>query len=610
MSVVRKALELAAQGIPVFPCRPNDETIDDVLFKAKSPRTAHGFKDASKDPQQLRKWFPDGTDSLIGVPTGNASGLVVVDFDPAGLQHLGSFPKTREHKTRRGVHRVYRSGEGDYPCSAGKLAEGVDFRGENGYAIWWPAHGYESVGDIVPLPAYLADRLRRKEKSSMTPASIVELSPAEFQRAKALLFAHSPDCSEEEWTKCIWSFRHLTNRSAEGLDAVDQWSSGSSSKYPGRPAIQAKWNRPDRDGDIITGLYLGYEPPIEFSELPADDVEPAPKLMFPVTKFRDLVTYKPLPYLIGGLIPQGALGVAFGASGVGKTFFILDAAAKIAAGLSWRFHKTQQGQVFYICGEGQYGFQLRCKAFADARGLNLDTMPLLSIMTAPDLIQVEQTKQIIKSIKAYGGAKLVVIDTLSASTPGADENTKEMAVALSNCSRIIAETGATVILIHHSGKDAARGARGWSGIKAALDFEIEISGDESMKFATVTKMKDGPDGERFGFVLESRPVHQDEDGDWVTSCVVKDITFKQSSARKPNGTTNRQVFETLKSLTCGNSPPSVGMEEAIAACVQSMPYDPQKRDVRRQHVLRSIRESLAGDEFISITDNVITVPQC
>jgi hypothetical protein len=51
-----------------------------------------------------------------------------------------------------------------------------------------------------------------------------------------------------------------------------------------------------------------------------------------------------------------------------------------------------------------------------------------------------------------------------------------MGLALSHCKHIYEVTGAIVLLVHHSGKDAAKGARGWSGIRAAADTEIEIVG--------------------------------------------------------------------------------------------------------------------------------------
>jgi hypothetical protein len=46
---LQAALLLASIGIPVFPCRASDETINGKLYKAKSPLTLNGFKDATTD---------------------------------------------------------------------------------------------------------------------------------------------------------------------------------------------------------------------------------------------------------------------------------------------------------------------------------------------------------------------------------------------------------------------------------------------------------------------------------------------------------------------------------------------------------------------------------
>jgi hypothetical protein len=73
--VVDQALEL---GLPVFPCRntPGNEKTD------KTPLTPNGFKDASADPNEIRKMFSQHPGCLIGVPSAAASGIDILDVDP------------------------------------------------------------------------------------------------------------------------------------------------------------------------------------------------------------------------------------------------------------------------------------------------------------------------------------------------------------------------------------------------------------------------------------------------------------------------------------------------------------------------------------------------
>ena len=125
-----------------------------------------------------------------------------------------------------------------------------------------------------------------------------------------------------------------------------------------------------------------------------------------------------------------------------------------------------------------------------------------------------------------------MVDTTAAVMAGGDENSgKDMGRIIANCKRLHHDNvnHPLVCLIHHSGKDAAKGARGWSGIRAACDAEMEIVRDGHSRIATVTKMKDGEDyGLEFGFCLKT----VDEDGDTVSSCVVEEVILPPKGERK------------------------------------------------------------------------------
>ena len=70
----------------------------------------------------------------------------------------------------------------------------------------------------------------------------------------------------------------------------------------------------------------------------------------------------------------------------------------------------------------------------------------------------------------------------------------DLARALGHCRAVHRDTGAVVVIVRHLGKEGTRGARGWSGIKAAADVEITVERRGPVNRATVSKMKDGPDG--------------------------------------------------------------------------------------------------------------------
>merc|ERR1712023_482433 len=84
--------------------------------------------------------------------------------------------------------------------------------------------------------------------------------------------------------------------------------------------------------------------------------------------------------------------------------------------------------------------------------------------------------------------------------------------------------GGVILLIHHSGKDASRGMRGWSGLHAAMDFVIECQREKdsaalSAEFV-LTKVKDGTSGTATRFLLQPVQIGIDEDGDYMSSLVV------------------------------------------------------------------------------------------
>ena len=166
-TLLKAALAYARRGVPVFPCEP----------EGKRPLTYNGFWDASADPRRVAAWWDRWPDANLGVPTGERSGLLVLDIDPGtgGLESLaalerayGTLPKTAKTRTGcGGVHIFF-----GYPAaeevrnSAGKLGPGLDVRGEGGYVIVPPSRtrGVYEWLDRTPLaqPSWLLECLRER----------------------------------------------------------------------------------------------------------------------------------------------------------------------------------------------------------------------------------------------------------------------------------------------------------------------------------------------------------------------------------------------------------------------------------------------------------------
>lgn len=236
-------------------------------------------------------------------------------------------------------------------------------------------------------------------------------------------------------------------------------------------------------------------------------------------------------YLVKGWLDRGAFSCLFGPSNVGKSFFALDLAVHVSAGAEWFGHRVAgAGPAVYVCAEGGAVFGNRVAALRVAKPevVAKATEAGMAILPLPvDMCGGTDADLIVRMIENALDVRpsLVVIDTLARSLGSGNENEgKDIAALVASCGKIQAATGAHVMLVHHTGKDASRGLRGHSSLHAALDSEIELtsSGDEVK--ATATKQRDLAFHAPIHFTLRAVEIGTDEDGDAVTSAVCDPIT--------------------------------------------------------------------------------------
>lgn len=322
---------------------------------------------------------------------------------------------------------------------------------------------------------------------------------------------------------------------------------------------------------------------------------------------------RPRPgWVIKGLIPHADLGVVYGASGAGKSFIVLDMAMAIARGVPWRGLRVRQGKIVYIVAEGAGGFRNRVEAYCLQHGISRDDLPLLILDAVPNLLDVKQVKFLCETIEAEGGVSVIICDTFAQMTPGANENAGEdMGKAISNIRHVGRKVGAVTILVHHSGKDAAKGARGWSGIRAAADFEMEVTRDGEHRTLNTTKQKDADDSASWGFTLERVPIGMDEDGDVIESAVVVESDVhveagvrgggRAAKPAKPMGEWEQALLDVYAELALGGD---VLKSELIIRAADKRPDAGSQRD-RRKNVKHALRRISRGDTgtFISSEDD-------
>lgn len=141
----------------------------------KRPRLKDWPNLAASDETAIRELWRRCPDPLVGIATGAASGVWVLDLD---AKHVGAADfwnayrlrilPTRVYRTRSGGLHCYFTDGGEQRNSAGRPVVGVDVRGNGGYVVAWFAAGHEVLDDSrpAPWPAWLADKVAPPKPSA------------------------------------------------------------------------------------------------------------------------------------------------------------------------------------------------------------------------------------------------------------------------------------------------------------------------------------------------------------------------------------------------------------------------------------------------------------
>lgn len=425
-----------------------------------------------------------------------------------------------------------------------------------------------------------------------------------------LLQQLDPDMGRDEWIRAGMALHHEYDGEEEGFELWNDWSAYGS-KYPSEEALRQQWDSftrrigPGRKQVTMASVKKlvndsRADKPVDTDALRrVNDRIAAAQFdgKFPARRASELGDLPAGQWLVKAVLPRTRDPVIlFGASGSGKSFVALDLACAIARGVEWRGHRVRQGRVLYVAAEGGAGVHKRLLAYCDFHSLKLADLLVDVVTAAPNILEEGDVTEIVKTISSFGPYDLVIIDTLAQVTPGANENAGEdMGRALANIKAVQDVTGATVLVVHHAGKDLQRGSRGWSGLKAAAEAQLEVVRDEDsgLRYMRVEKMKDGEDGAKYAFKLEVLQVGVDEDGDAITSCVTVPDEMPQRTAPDSKGVKRRgrienHVLEVLAMLDTGVQ--TIPLEELVTRATNMLPpVEEGKRDTRRQHVTRAIQ---------------------
>jgi hypothetical protein len=249
VTALEHARALAEEGRRCFPC-----------LRDKRPATPNGFRNAQNDADALKELWRRYPDPLVGVATGAASDLDVLDLDAKHRQaatwwtaNRSRLSETRIHRTRSGgLHVVFRHMAG-VRSTASKLARGVDTRGDGGYVIWWPAAGLPVLNDISPArwPAWLLAQLQTPSETLREHRTAIIPDDRALGRLVRVVAA-APERQRNNLT--FWAACRAGEMARSGLIGLE-----TAATVIATAAMRAGLSRREAERTARSGIYAGAE---------------------------------------------------------------------------------------------------------------------------------------------------------------------------------------------------------------------------------------------------------------------------------------------------------------------------------------------------------------
>jgi hypothetical protein len=414
------ALAIAATGLPIFPCRPDN----------KRPLTENGFYDATTDREQIRKWWGEFPRALIGVRTGAASGFFVIDLD--GVEHGGpcglaawdkltashAAPPTRRHETPRGgIHLFFRY-DPQRPVTnrRGDLPEGIDVRGDGGYVVFPPSRLADGRAWRVPencetdeiavapewLYALIVEKPAAQPRQSANGDGDGAYAEAALANELAAVTGARRGTRNETLNRAAFSLGQFVGAGAlSGLEVEDRLFGAALACG----LVAADSERTVR-ATIRSGLDAGMRQPREIpkprmsarQQQPEPRGEPAEIKEDAIDKEeRDLMSrivdgptlaLDPEPvveWVVEDHIPIEHATIVSGNGGTGKTTLIAQLMAAMQIGGEWLGMKVKQGGALFVTSEeGKKDANRMLRAVLKAEGKSLAHCPNLQVISLAD----------------------------------------------------------------------------------------------------------------------------------------------------------------------------------------------------------------------------------
>lgn len=463
---------------------------------------------------------------------------------------------------------------------------------------WWPSSPQEKPMGLISLPAIGID--------DTTKSLLGEPETREgVRRVKAMLSAVSADCTYEQWRDLVWSVLSTGWDCAEEL--AREWSRSASECWD--ESAFSRLVESFRPGQITLGTLAHHAKQAGWTGTSSTPTSPLNKQQHKsgnrLLTLDQLLKIKPEPYRVRGVLPARGVAAIYGASGSGKSFLALDLAMAICTSASqWFGRRVKGAPAVYVALEGQAGLVGRMKAWQQ-QNPSAEEGEVRFILGDFQLTRGESVERLREDISdVVGSGAVVFIDTLNQASPGADENSSsEMGTVIAYANALAQSLDALVVLIHHSGKDAARGMRGHSSLFAAMDAVIEVVQDkDGHRSWRVVKAKDDALGAPHYFDLLPVPLGLDSDGEPVSSCIVQQALVLPQPARVKQAPTGK------RQSAAWNAIKNDGRQQFSRSEIEGVIRPAMQVESRRQlTAAREALDKLISGGYLLEVDGVLTL---
>lgn len=476
------ALYYGTKGLAVFPCASD-----------KTPLTKHGFKDATTDLTQISKWWQQDPNALIGMPTGEVTGIDVLDiddpeeFDKQCEQDLSANTTV---KTRKGRHIWFKRDRSQPLTSRVRPIPGADTRGDGGYVIVPPssladgAYYFERHEPLKPMPADLMCRVIKKPKPKTSEAASAgkasKLAFCSIYADKALqsecqAILNAKD-GAQEFTLNTAALKIGSLVAGGELDRATAHNELMAAAMQMVDFDTANpWTESQLDAKIRRGLNHGALSPRSAPQSSIHGGITAQELSH---KY-----FAPLKWIVPNVLPEGCY-LLTARPKVGKSWLGLQTSLAVALGLETLGQQVSQGKAIYLALEdNQRRLQDRLRQLRPG-GFATPNLILFTEWPRFDAGGLDKLKELIEREKP----KLIVIDTLAKVRPAqTNSNVYEQDYkALAPLTELANRNRCCIVVVHHNRKgksdvDALEQISGSLGLVGAVDGALVIDGVRSDK---------------------------------------------------------------------------------------------------------------------------------